>query len=98
MDRAFEWLTLEEKIKKLSVSSARVFEVISKMWPTNPLEVAKVLGENGDEKSLSAKYLYHFKKLSKLKLIRMKKVGNTYIAWPFEVEKLRVMKEVLSGV
>jgi len=98
MEKAFEWLTLEEKIKKLSISTARVFEVISKNWPTNPLEVAKFLGDNGDEKSLSAKYLYHFKKLYKLKLIRMKKIGNTYIAWPLEIEKLRVVKEVLEGV
>ncbi|MEM5772704.1 MAG: hypothetical protein QXL86_00525 [Candidatus Aenigmatarchaeota archaeon] len=98
MEKTLEWLTLEEKIKKLSINSAKVFEVISRNWPTNPLEVAKFLGDDGDKKSLSAKYLYHFKKLYKFKLIRMKKIGNTYIAWPIEIEKLRIMKEFLSGV
>lgn len=96
MDKAFEWLTSEEKIKRLSASTSTVFDIILKHWPTNPLEVAKILGEKGSEKSLSAKYLYHFKKLHKLKLIRMKKVGNTYIAWPVEIEKLRLMKEMLG--
>jgi hypothetical protein len=98
MEMAFEWLSSEEKIKKLSQSTTRVFEIIAKNWPANPLEVAKALNDKGNEKSLSAKYLYHFKKLYKLKLIRMKKIGNTYIAWPTEIEKLRVMKEILKGV
>ncbi len=96
MDKTFEWLTTEEKIKRLSSSTSAVFEVILKHWPTNPLEVAKILGEKGKEKSLSAKYLYHFKKLYKLKLIRMKKIGNTYIAWPLEIEKLRIVKEIFG--
>lgn len=98
MEKPFEWLSFEEKVKKLSNSTAKVFEIIAKNWPANPLEVAKVLNDKGNEKALSAKYLYHFKKLYKLRLIRMKKVGNTYIAWPAEIEKLRVMKEILEGV
>lgn len=96
MDKALDWLTSEEKIRRLSSTTSAVFEIILKHWPTNPLEVAKVLGERGKEKSLSAKYLYHFKKLYKLKLIRLKKIGNTYIAWPVEIEKLRVMKEIFG--
>jgi hypothetical protein len=97
MEKPFEWLSNEEKLKKISQSTAGVFEVISKNWPTNPLEVAEALNDEGKDKSLSAKYLYHFKKLHKLKLVRMKKIGNTYIAWPTEVEKLRVIKEILKG-
>jgi hypothetical protein len=31
-------------------------------------------------------------------LIDVKKVGNTYIAWPTEIEKLRVIHELLKGV
>jgi len=98
MEKVFEWLTPEEKLKKLSKSTTRVFNVIREIWPVNPLEVAKFLNDDGDIKSLSAKYLYHFKKLYKLKLIRMKKIGNTYIAWPIEIEKLRIMNEILEGV
>jgi hypothetical protein len=82
-------------VQKLSKSTNAVLEALSATWPANPLEVARQLQDVGEEKSLSAKYLYHFKKLDKMKMIRMKKVGNTYIAWPTEVEKLRVLKDVL---
>lgn len=98
MEEPFEWLSVEARIKKLSNSTSTVFETISKHWPTNPLEVAKAMNDKGNDKSLSAKYLYHFKKLHKIKLIRMKKMGNTYIAWPTEVEKLRVIRDMLKGV
>jgi len=67
-------------------------------WPINPLEVAEILGDNGKTKSLSAKYVYHFKKLNKKGLIRLKKMGNTYVAWPVELEKLRTIHELLRGV
>jgi hypothetical protein len=31
-----------------------------------------------------------------LDLIEMKKTGNTYIAWPMDMEKLRVIHEMLK--
>lgn len=86
------------RMKKVSNVTAKVFEIIHSRWPTNPLEVAEVLGEKGKEKTLSAKYLYHFRKLKEIGLIDMKKVGNTYIAWPTEIEKLRVVHELLKGL
>ncbi|OGI14439.1 hypothetical protein A3K63_04835 [Candidatus Micrarchaeota archaeon RBG_16_49_10] len=69
----------------------KVFESICSKWPANPLEVASSLDEEGDVKTLSAKYLYHFRKLSESGLIRMKKIGNTYVAWPTDIEKLRMI-------
>lgn len=84
-----------EKNKDISKSTLRVFKAICSRWPSNPLEVADELGENGKTKTLSAKYLYHFKKLHKLELINMKKIGNTYIAWPMDMEKLRFLHEML---
>jgi hypothetical protein len=88
-------LSREVRKKRISEQTRRVLEVICDKWPTNPLEVASVLGENGKSKSLSAKYLYHFKRLSELELIQMKKTGNTYIAWPIDMEKLRMIHELL---
>ncbi|HDH91370.1 MAG TPA: hypothetical protein ENF38_00285 [Candidatus Aenigmarchaeota archaeon] len=82
----------------LSFKSSKVLKIILEHWPVNPLEVARLLGERGDEKKLSAKYLYHFRKLARKDLIRMKKVGNTYVAWPLEIEKLRVIYELIRGV
>jgi len=98
MKKALSWLTYEEKLKRLSYSTSRVLEAIKANWPANPLEVAEFLGEKGNQKSLSAKYVYHFKKLKKAGLIMMKKVGNTYVAWPIEIEKLRLANEFLKGL
>jgi hypothetical protein len=95
MKKAFSWLTPEEKLKRLSASTSRVYEAIKANWPANPLEVAEFLNDKGNQKSLSAKYIYHFKKLKKAGLIMVKKVGNTYIAWPVEIEKLRLANEML---
>ena len=81
---------LGREIIKVSKSTANVFNIICSKWPINPVEVADVLGDDGKIKSLSAKYLYHFKKLKRSGHIIMKRVGNTYIAWPTEVEKWRL--------
>jgi len=93
MNKIFE-IVKSPRQKKLTSKNRSVFKIISNKWPVNPLEVAKYLGEEGDVKKLSAKYLYHFKKLHEKDLIRMKKVGNTYIAWPVEIEKLRLVHEL----
>jgi predicted transcriptional regulator len=98
MRQRFDWLTDEEKEKRLSTATSRVLDAIKANWPANPLEVAQFLNDRGKEKSLSAKYVYHFRKLHKVGLIRVKKIGNTYVAWPNEIEKLRVIKEIVRGV
>lgn len=98
MKKHLDWLTEEEKLKRLSTATSRVYDAIRTNWPTNPLEVARSLGDNGKEKSLSAKYIYHFRKLKKLGLIMFKKMGNTYVAWPTEIEKLRVIREIVREV
>ncbi|MEM5793674.1 MAG: hypothetical protein QXS48_04655 [Candidatus Aenigmatarchaeota archaeon] len=98
MEKTFEEMLESVRVKKVSQLTAKVFEIIHSRWPTNPLEVAEILGDKGKEKTLSAKYLYHFRKLKEMGLIDMKKVGNTYIAWPTEIEKLRVVHELLKGL
>ena len=77
--------------------TSKVFKIIHEKWPVNPLEVAAAMGDNGSAKSLSAKYIYHFRKLRRADLIKMKKVGNTYVAWPAEIERLRIIHELLGG-
>lgn len=84
------------KETKMGESTLKVFKLVCSKWPLNPLEVAKELGENGKRKTLSAKYLYHFRKLKGLDLIEIKKLGNTYIAWPIDIEKLRLIHELLK--
>jgi len=99
MSRVLEILNLkEDESRKLNPKSKSVFKIISSKWPINPLEVAKLLEDEGDVKTLSAKYVYHFKKLHEKRLIRLKKIGNTYIAWPMEIEKLRVIHEMTKEI
>jgi len=88
-------MVVVEKGLRLGRQTKNVFDVITSKWPANPLEVAQELGETGATKSISAKYLYHFKKLKDIGLINMKKIGNTYIAWPNDMEKLRLIHELL---
>ena len=82
--------------KEIGEFSLRVLEAIKEKWPTNPLEVAEVFNDKGNVKALSARYLYHFRKLKKLGLIDMKKIGNTYVVWPTDIEKLRVLHEMIK--
>jgi len=84
-----------EKVNNISHSSMKVLKAISSKWPASAVEVAEELGDNGNAKRLSAKYLYHFKKLHGMELIQLKKAGNTYIAWPTDIEKLRVIHELV---
>lgn len=85
-----------EEATELKEPTSQILNTIKEKWPTNPLEVAKELGDSGKPKTLSAKYLYHFKKLHSLELIHLKKVGNTHIAWPADIEKLRLVHEMVS--
>jgi len=98
MPTGAEGIISDRNRKEMNISdlTLRVFKIICSKWPANPAEVAKELGENGKNKTLSAKYLYHFRKLKKSDLIEMKRVGNTYIAWPIDIEKLRIIHELLK--
>ena len=93
MTRAFSSGPVNERIGNVTKD---VLEAICKEWPVNPQDVAKSLGENGSNKAMSSKYLYHFRKLKQMELIELKKTGNTYIAWPMDMEKLRVIREMLQ--
>lgn len=75
--------------KRLSKTTQKVLDLVNSKWPVNALEVAEFMGDNGNIKTSSSKYVYHFKKLSEKGLIELKKVGNTYIAWPKDIEKMR---------
>jgi hypothetical protein len=86
----------EKQPPRLGAVSRDVLDVICKEWPVNPLDVAVSLGEKGSNKTLSSKYLYHFRKLKQMELIEMKRTGNTYIAWPMDMEKLRIIHEMLK--
>jgi len=82
-------------LPKVGEKSMRVLEAIRHNWPTNPYEVAGRMGERGDLKHLSARLLYHFRRLNDGGYIMMKKIGNTFVVWPADIEKLRIIHELV---
>lgn len=75
--------------------------VIEKEWPVSVTEIAERLGifkRGMDEKKRKAaigKIMYHIKKLKDEEKIRTKIIGQTVIIWPVDIEKLRVLHEML---
>lgn len=82
----------------LSVEETHILHVVHSRWPTSSLEIAEFLGQSvssRDEKRLvSSRLAYHIKKLVSKRKLMSKRFGNALIVWPYEVETLRVMKDV----
>lgn len=81
----------------------KIIVVIEKEWPVSITEIAKHLGifkKGMDEKKRKAavgKITYHVKKLKEEEKIRTKKIGQTVIIWSQDIEKLRVLHEMLRS-
>ena len=81
---------------------SKILEVIENEWPVSITEIAKQLGlykKNIDErkrKAVVAKVVYHVKKLKEQEKIRTKKIGQTIVVWPHDIEKLRIVHEMLK--
>jgi len=75
--------------------------VIENNWPVSVTEIAGHLGifkKGMNEKKRKAavgKVIYHIKKLKEQEKIRTKKIGQTVIIWPTEIEKLRFVHEMM---
>jgi hypothetical protein len=75
--------------------------VIEENWPISVTEIAKKLGifkKGMDEKKRKAsigKIGYHVKKLKEEEKILTKKIGQTVIIWPTDIEKIRVIHEMM---
>jgi len=76
--------------------------VIEKEWPVSITEIAEHLGifKRGmiekKRKAAIGKIMYHVKKLKDEEKIRTKIIGQTVIIWPYEMEKLRVLNEMIK--
>jgi predicted transcriptional regulator len=79
-----------------------IIVIIEKNWPVSVTEIAFHLGlfrKGMNEKKRKAaigKVIYHIKKLKEINKINTKKIGQTVIIWPTEIEKLRVMNELMK--
>lgn len=79
-----------------------IIVIIEEKWPVSVTEIAFHLGlfrKGMNEKKRKAaigKVIYHIKKLKEINKINTKKIGQTVIIWPTEIEKLRVMNELMK--
>lgn len=79
-----------------------IMTVIEKEWPVSVTGIAEHLGifkrgmNEKKRKAAIGKIIYHVKKLEKLEKIRTKKIGQTVIIWPTDIEKLRVLHEMMK--
>ena len=80
----------------------KIMVIIENEWPVSVTGIAKELGifkrgmKERKRKAAIGKILYHIKKLKEREKIRTKKIGQTVIIWPHDIEKLRVVHEMLK--
>jgi predicted transcriptional regulator len=71
-----------------------ILELIEHNWPVHIKELVRDLGlevNNANIKKIS----YHIKELEKLEKIRTKRIGKALIAWPNDMERLRIIYELI---
>lgn len=81
---------MKEKTKDM------VLKVIENEWPVSVTHVVEKLNEVAGSKFSLQAVKYHFDSLEKTGSIRIKKIGRNLVAWPTEIEKLRMIHELLK--
>jgi predicted transcriptional regulator len=78
----------------------KILEIIQAEWPVHATEIAKHLELEmlhfEHQKKHVARINYHLKKLEKEDRIHTKKIGQATVCWPIEIEKIRVIQEMLG--
>jgi hypothetical protein len=85
---------MEHKAKQLTL---KVYDIIKEEWPVHASGVCRKLGIEPNPSNIS-KIKYHFGLLEKQRKIRTKKLDRALVAWPSDIEKLRVMHEFFRSV
>jgi len=79
-----------------------IMVIIEKEWPVSVTEIAEHLGifkrgmNEKKRKAAVGKIIYHVKKLKEQEKINTKKIGQTVIIWPYEINKLRFLHEMIK--
>jgi predicted transcriptional regulator len=80
----------------------KIVLIVEKEWPVSVTEIAEHLGifkrgmNEKKRKAAVGKISYHVKKLKEQEKIDTKKIGQTVIIWPYEINKLRVLHEMIK--
>ena len=79
----------------------KIMIIIEREWPVSVTEIAERLGifkrgmNEKKRKAAVGKISYHVKKLKEQEKIDTKKIGQTVIIWPYEINKLRFLHDML---
>lgn len=76
----------------------KIFEIISARWPTYVRGVIEELGWDRENISNVTKVKYHFDQLARDRRINVKRIDRALVAWPTEIERLRVVHDFIRGV
>jgi len=82
----------------------KILELIEKEWPISITQIALNLGihhsgaNENKRKAAVSKIVYHANKLKKEGRIYGKKIGGSQVLWPTNIEKLRILHELLEGM
>jgi predicted transcriptional regulator len=72
-----------------------ILKLIEKHWPVYVKEIVRDLNLEVNNSNIK-KVSYHIKILEKEEKIRTKRIGRALIAWPVEIEKLRLIYELIK--
>ena len=76
----------------------KIFEIISTRWPTYVRDVIEELGWEREDISNVTKVKYHFDQLARERRIMVKRIDRALVAWPADVERLRVVHDFIKGM
>jgi predicted transcriptional regulator len=71
-----------------------ILERVESNWPTHIREIIRDLGFEVDNTNIK-KFSYHIRKLEEAEKVKVKRIGRALVTWPTEMEKLRVIHEML---
>ena len=72
----------------------RAMELIEHRWPVHVKELVRELGLEVNNTNIK-KISYHVKELEKAEKVRTKRIGKALIAWPHDMERLRVIYDLI---
>ncbi len=82
------------KEKKLRT---KILTIIDNNWPTHIKELVNILKFEMNNSNIK-KVAYHVKQLERKERVRVKRIGQALVIWPYDMEKLRVIHELLRVV
>ncbi len=73
----------------------QILTAVLRSWPIHASGICKQLALETNTNNI-AKVSYHLRTLEKQNKIHLKKIDRALVAWPREMEKLRIIHELLQ--